>query len=168
VPNQGQLSVTGTLTFGIGTRTNNSVAGHTILTTSASGKLTANYNGQALNSSFTDTGTNFLGFSDSAITQCTGGLKGFYCPATTLTLNATLVGNNGASMAVSLPLGNTRNFNGNFAALPGLGGDPTQFSNLTPFANSFDFGLPFFYGRSVYTAIQNRNADGVTGPYIAF
>jgi hypothetical protein len=167
-PNQGQLSATGTLVFGIGTRANNGVAGHTVLTTSSSGKLSATYNGQTLNNSFTDTGTNFLGFTDSAITQCTGGLKGFYCPATTLTLTATLTGNNSANMTVNLPLGNARNFNGNFAVLPGLGGDPASFSNLNPFSNSFNFGLPFFYGRSVYTAIGGRVADGVAGPYIAF
>lgn len=165
---QGQVALNGTLIFGIGTRANNGLGGRTVLTTSNSGRLTATYNGQTLNSSFTDTGTNFLGFTDSAITQCTGGLKGFYCPATPLTLNATLTGNNNASMAVSLPLNNVRNFNGSFAVLPGFGGDPTAFGNLNPIANSFDFGLPFFFGRSVYTAISGRNADGVTGPYIAF
>lgn len=165
---QGQQTLTGTLIFGIGTRANNGLGGRTPLTTSASGKLTATYNGQALNNSFTDTGTNFLGFTDAAITQCTGGLKGFYCPATPLTISATLTGNNGATTGVSLPINNLRNFNGNFAVLPGVGGDPTAFSNLTPFSNSFDFGLPFFYGRSVYTAIGGRNADGVVGPYIAF
>jgi hypothetical protein len=37
-----------------------------------------------------------------------------------------------------------------------------------PFANSFDFGVPFFFGRTVYTAIEGRPAGGVGGPYVAF
>ncbi len=52
--------------------------------------------------------------------------------------------------------------------LPGLGGDPNGFDDLQPYTNSFDFGLPFFYGRKVYTAIAGRNAGGTVGPYVAF
>jgi hypothetical protein len=37
-----------------------------------------------------------------------------------------------------------------------------------PIANSFDFGLPFFFGRNVYTAIQGRRAGTATGPYFAY
>jgi hypothetical protein len=34
--------------------------------------------------------------------------------------------------------------------------------------HSFAFGLPFFYGRNVYTAIEGRNAGGTVGPFFAF
>jgi hypothetical protein len=54
------------------------------------------------------------------------------------------------------------------AVLPDIGGNPDLFSGLNPYPQSFDFGLPFFYGRSVYTAIEGRNAGGTTGPYFAF
>ena len=37
------------------------------------------------------------------------------------------------------------------------------------FANSFDWGLPFFYGRRVYTAIEGTSQPGgLAGPYVAF
>jgi hypothetical protein len=161
--------MTGQLIFGIGTQANNGLGSATVLTTSSTGTLTATYNGQNLTNSFVDSGTNFLAFSDSAITQCTGQLKGFYCPATPLTLSATLTGKNSISQSVTLPLYNTQNLgNGGETALPGLGGDPSSFNSLNPYTNSFDFGLPFFFGKSVYTGIQGRTAGVYVGPFVAF
>jgi len=158
----GQVSMHGTLYFGIGTRSNNGLGSATVLPVNSSGDITAVYNGKTLSKSFIDSGTNFLSFSDSAITQCTGSSKGFYCPATPLTISATLSSGT-ASATVSLPVNNATNFNASYAVLPGLAGDPTQFSGITPTSNSFDFGLPFFFGRRVYTSIANS-----TGPYFAF
>jgi hypothetical protein len=34
--------------------------------------------------------------------------------------------------------------------------------------SGFDWGLPFFYGRNVYTAIQGASTPGGTGPYWAY
>jgi Protein of unknown function (DUF3443) len=34
--------------------------------------------------------------------------------------------------------------------------------------NGFDLGLPFFYGRSVYTAFEQRSTSSGAGPYFAF
>lgn len=165
----GVRNMTGQLIFGIGTQANNGLGSATVLTTSSSGTLTATYNGHALTNSFVDSGTNFLAFTDSAITKCTGQLAGFYCPATPLTLSATLTGNNSASQAITLPLYNTQNLGtGGENALPGLGGDPSSFGGLNPYTNSFDFGLPFFFGKSVYTGIQGRSAGIYLGPFVAF
>jgi hypothetical protein len=33
--------------------------------------------------------------------------------------------------------------------------------------DTFDWGLPFYYGRTVYAAVENATAVG-TGPYLAF
>ncbi|MDY7573075.1 DUF3443 family protein [Actimicrobium sp. CCI2.3] len=33
---------------------------------------------------------------------------------------------------------------------------------------SFDWGLPFFYGRSVYTAIESKGVSGSVGPFVAY
>ena len=46
--------------------------------------------------------------------------------------------------------------------------NPTLVKPPLPFANSFDFGMPFFFGRAVYTSIEGRAAGGVQGPYFAF
>jgi hypothetical protein len=37
-----------------------------------------------------------------------------------------------------------------------------------PNPSIFDWGLPFFYGRKVYTAIESRNTPGGVGPYWAY
>jgi cell division protein FtsI/penicillin-binding protein 2 len=33
---------------------------------------------------------------------------------------------------------------------------------------TFDWGLPFYYGRTVFTAIENQNTSAGLGPYFAF
>jgi hypothetical protein len=168
VAHPGVVGLTGKLYFGISTQSNNQLGGQTILATS-NGLITATYKGVNLTQSFIDSGTNFYGFSDSAITGCTGDLEGFYCPTSSLDLTATLAGNNGASKVVNFTIDNTDQLvQGPNYVLPGLGGDPNGFDNLQPYSNSFDFGLPFFYGRKVYTAISGRNAGGTVGPYVAF
>lgn len=37
-----------------------------------------------------------------------------------------------------------------------------------PFPGSFDWGLPFFYGRNVFTAIEGKSTPQGSGPYWAF
>ena len=54
------------------------------------------------------------------------------------------------------------------AVAPGIGVNPNLNTNFNSPASSFDLGLPFFYGRNVYTAIEGRSAGGATGPYFAF
>ncbi len=157
----GQLSLTGTLYFGIGTQSNNGLGTATVLPVDNSGNITATYNNKALSSSFIDSGTNFLSFSDSTFTQCTGDNAGFYCPATPLTISATLSSGTASSL-VSLPVTNPTNVPDADAVLPGLAGDPSLFTGITTVSNSFDFGLPFFYGRRVYTSIAGRTVTGAT------
>jgi hypothetical protein len=33
---------------------------------------------------------------------------------------------------------------------------------------TFDWGLPFYYGRTVFTAIEGQNTSAGAGPYFAF
>jgi hypothetical protein len=49
-----------------------------------------------------------------------------------------------------------------FAAFPTLGG------TFPGSPESFDFGLPFYYGRRVATALQGETTTAGTGPYVAF
>ncbi|HLZ85508.1 MAG TPA: DUF3443 family protein [Caulobacteraceae bacterium] len=170
-----QASLTGTLYFGIGTETNNALGGASVLLTSTStnpngaGLINVVYNGLSLGESFIDSGTNLFLFVDSAIAACTGQDAGYYCPTSPLSLNATLQGTNQAVTSVAFTLDNAASLLAtNDAVLPGIGGNPNQFSGLNAYPQSFDFGLPFFYGRKVYTAIEGRNAGGTTGPYYAF
>jgi hypothetical protein len=172
----GQATATGTLYFGIGTQSNNALGSATVLTTTlststiGSGLITAVFNGQTLPDSFIDSGSGVYFFTDAGIPACTSTeATGFYCPPSTLTLNAVLQGQNGASASISFPLYSAQTlFNTGFSALPGIGGDTKAAGVSNPYPTSFDFGLPFFYGRPVYTGIEGRAAGAAQGPYYAF
>ncbi len=164
VASGGQSSATGLLIFGIGTASNNALGSATVLKTNG---LTFNgtYNGSAI-TSFIDSGSNGVYFP-SSITQCSqSGFSTFYCPTSSMTQSATLTGSDNAhSAAISFVVDNTvTSYNANNAgnnALPGLAGYPSGMTDL-------DLGLPFFYGRSVFTAISGVSTPGGTGPYVAF
>lgn len=165
VPSSGAASLSGTLVFGIGTQANNALGAATVLGLDpVSGNFTTLYNGGRYSASFIDSGSNGLFFADN-ITLCAIGTAapGFYCPASTLGRVATLQGANGASATVNFSIANA-------AAL--LSGSPgfVAFANLgAPFAgHGFDWGLPFFFGRNVYTAIDGASTPGGLGPYVAF
>jgi hypothetical protein len=174
-PSAGETSLTGTLYFGIGTQTNNALGSAAVLLTSTStspdgaGLITAVYNGQTLNESFIDSGTNLYLFVDPAIPDCGGQNAGYYCPASPLSLSATLEGTNGTMTSVTFPLANAATLLAtSYAVLPGIGGNPNLLGLMSAYPQSFDFGLPFFYGRNIYTAIEGRKAGSTVGPYIAF
>ncbi len=176
VPTGGSPTLTGTLYFGIGTQTNNGLGSAVILPTSTSsgahgpGLLTIIYKGQTLTDSYVDSGSSDLFFVDSSLTACTDkNLTGYYCPATPVSLALTLRAQNGAQTAVSQTLNSAQALlTTTNAAVPGTGYNPTNSKTLQATPSSFDLGIPFFYGRKVYTAIEGRNAGGTVGPYIAF
>jgi hypothetical protein len=178
ISSAGSPSLTGTLYFGIGTQTNNGIGSATIYTVSSStdadgpGLITINYKGQTLPNSFVDSGSSAYFFEDSTIALCSSAdFNGFYCPASDLTLSPVINGRNGASYTDTFTLYNAMtkfNTSAGFAAIPGIGANPNIIFPSTAYAGSFDLGLPFFYGRSVYTAIEGRPAGGTLGPYVAF
>jgi hypothetical protein len=162
IPDTGAATAQGNLIFGIGTQSNNGLGSAQVYTTSAGGRFAATYNGTALPFSLLDTGSNALFFPDSSITVCAGSSNGFYCPAAAVPISVQITGMNGATTTVSLSIGNALSL---FSASGGF-----AYSNIGgPFpGTTFDFGLPFFYGRSVYTAIAGANTPGGQGPYVAF
>ncbi len=176
VPSSGASTLTGTLYFGIGTEANNKLGAAKVYTTTNSsspygaGLLTVNYKGQQLTQSFLDSGSSLYFFVDSSLTACTNtNFTGLYCPASALSLTPTIVGQNGASVSGAFTLYDAQTqFAGSNAAVPGVGGNPNVIFPNVNFSGSFDYGLPFFYGRTVYTAIDGRSAGGTVGPYFAF
>ena len=165
VPAAGAARGDGSLVFGIGTQANNALGAATVIGVDpASGNFTTRYGGNSYSASFIDSGSNGLFFSDSiAVCASASAAPGFYCPASTINASAVIEGANGASATIPFSVANA-------AALltdnPGF----TAFGNLgAPFiANSFDWGLPFFYGRKVYTAIEGASTPAGPGPYVAF
>jgi hypothetical protein len=168
VASSGVASVTGSLIFGIDTESNNALGTATVLTVDPdTGNLTVNFLGQALSSSFLDSGSNGTFFTDSSLAQCTNASeKGFYCPPATQALSATITSNSGVTTgALNFSVANADALftggNGAFYVFNDLGG-----TNSLP--QSFDFGLPFFLGRNVYTAIENSPTSAGMGPFVAF
>ncbi|MDR5854293.1 DUF3443 domain-containing protein [Caballeronia sp. LZ062] len=157
VPPEGASAVAGTMTFGIGSQANNGLGSATVLkSNSITGYVSTNFGGSDYGSSFIDSGSNGLFFPSTTLTSC--GV--WYCPATTQTLSATLSSPTGATAGVSFSVGKSTTLlsSGNYA-----------FSNLAgPASGFFDWGLPFFYGRRVFTALEGRPTPAGDGPYYAF
>jgi hypothetical protein len=176
------VSVSGSLIFGIGTQGNNGLGTATVLMLDGSGSLTTNYQTQTLTQSFIDSGSNAYYFPDpnGTIHVCppppdtSTHAPGFYCPATTLNLSATLVGTNGVSSSVNFSVADansvfsTTSTVGAAASLAApstsVSADGSTFSGT----DTFDWGLTLYYGRNVYTAIETKNTSAGMGPYFAF
>ena len=168
----GASNVMGSLIFGIDTQSDNASGSETVLTVNDMAELLMTFNGTTLANSFIDSGSNGIYFNDPSIVTCTAPpndpssqIVNFYCPASTLNLEVSIQGMNGA-MANNVPfsVGNTETMlNSNFDAYPQLAG-------IIPPGNSgtFDYGLPFFFGRRVAVAVQGAMTKAGTGPYIAF
>ena len=176
VPQAGVISTTGTLIFGIGTQTNNTLSASNILTLTTStnnlgpGLLNSTFNGQVLNQSFLDTGSNFYYFVDNALTACTGsGLSGLYCPSAATLLSPTITGQNNVTVSGAFTLYNPNNIASTANVAPGIGANPSVgTTNSYTGSSSFDFGLPFFFGKTVYNAIEGRTAGSTAGPFVAW
>ncbi|MGF7134515.1 hypothetical protein P3T40_006019 [Paraburkholderia sp. EB58] len=157
VADTGAPSVAGSLIFGIGTQADNVLGGATVLrANSQSGYVTTVSGGQTYSQSYLDSGSNALFIANAGLPEC--GL--WYCPATPLSATASIAGTDGTISTVAYSIGNsTALFNSGNNAFDNLAG-------IT--GNSFGWGLPFFYGRRIYTAIESRLTSAGAGPYYAF
>ncbi|WP_061134626.1 DUF3443 domain-containing protein [Caballeronia fortuita] len=159
VPDSGASAVTGTMTFGIGSQSNNVLGSATVLKSSSlSGYVTTDFGGNQYGSSFIDSGSNGVFFPSTTLDKC--GV--WYCPSTPQTISATIRSSSGAQTqsAVSFTVAQS-------TALFGSG--HFAFDNLAGSASGyFDWGLPFFYGRRIFTALAGRATPAGPGPYYAF
>jgi Protein of unknown function (DUF3443) len=169
VPATGALSVNGSLIFGIGTQSNNGLGSAKVFTPDPmTGNFTTQYQGTSYTKSFIDSGSNGLFFGQpttvlKACTDTSGKPTGFYCPDAPQNLSAMQQGANGTSAAVNFTVGNANTlFSANNFAFNDLAGSNT--------ANIFDWGLSFFFGRNVYTAIEGQSVPSttLTGPFWAY
>jgi hypothetical protein len=163
----GSFGARGSLILGINTQGNNALGNATVLPVDALGFLTTVYNGQTLAHSYIDSASKGLYFDDAfPVCDAASVAGGLYCPGASapLALTATVQGSDGSTKQVDFSVGD---------ALTLLQAQPTYnaFSNFGgPLgdATAFDWGLPFFYGRSVFVAIEGQSTTGATGPYFAF
>jgi hypothetical protein len=185
----GAATASGSLVFGIGTESNNSLGSATVLTGDDYGDIATVYDGTTLPYSYLDTGSNAYYFdasNTSSIPDCSGssGSSGsgfsssWLCPTSEQTINVTNQGANSTSSSVSIKIYNADTLfdedNGTYTAFDDLGADT---GSQSTFCNQdygvsgdcyFDLGLPFFFGRNVYVAIAGYNTSGGEGPYFAY
>jgi hypothetical protein len=173
VTTPGAVSASGELIFGVDTLSNNTVplsAQKVLLGVNTSNmdsylnittRVTLGGTVQIFTSSYLDTGTNGLFFTDtspSPIARCAGST--WYCPKSELSLNALLSdgGNTGFnSVNVPFQVGNAEALfsTSNSAFGDAAGAAPTG-------STSFAWGMPFFYGKKVYMSIWD-----ITGAVVA-
>jgi len=115
-------------------------------------EFTTIFNGATNTHSIIDSGSNALFFSApvSLLPPCASPNSEWYCPPSTTPLSAINEGATGTpSGTVTFQVGNaTALFGSGNSVFGELAG--TMPSNLT----GFDWGLPFFFGRSVYVGIE--------------
>lgn len=172
VPDGGSGAANGFLIFGIGTESNNGLGSSMVYPVPDSGNNAGNFTtifgGTPYPGSFIDSGSNGLFFLNTATTQiptCPSPNQDWYCPTTSpdnlTAVNQGSDGKSGPTTHFSLEDASTlfNNNNGNNTAFSTLGG---------PNPGSFDWGLSFFFGRDVFSAIENMGAPGGTPPYYAY
>jgi hypothetical protein len=162
VPSNGSQSVNGILVLGIGTKTNNVPSGVTAYNTNAFGEITTSLSGTY--SGIIDSGSNGLFFtppSAGLLPNCPSPNSAWFCPLSITTLSAK---NEGASGS---PSSDVLFQIGNFMSL--INSPNNVFSNLggsTP--GLFDWGVPFYFGRTICVGIEGKVSSISTGPYFAY
>jgi hypothetical protein len=162
IPAGGQASATGQLILGIGTQANNQFpAKANYFAVDKYGTLTTQYHGMVLTNSAIDSGTPAYAFPDASIPTSP---TTWMTPSSTQSLLATLEAKDGSTgpFTVRFSVANANTLlNGTNWALGNIGA-------YFPSSRAFLWGLPFFYGRNVYTVIGTNKIGTHTGPLVAF
>jgi hypothetical protein len=167
IPATGAARAQGYLIFGVGTQTNNQLGSANVVPVNGVGHFTTVYRGVTMNHSIMDSGSNGLYFNDPSpqvlAGTCVRASSDFYCPAATRDLSASIqLSSSTANVAFSIASADSLFVGGENFAFNNLGGPLNS--------TSFDWGLPFFFGRSVYTVIEQRAvpSTSLVGPMHAF
>jgi hypothetical protein len=152
-------SLSGSLIFGIGTEDNNGIGSAKTLHADNFGNLKTSFKNQTY-SGFIDSGSNAFFFLDSSATgipDCPSPETGFYCASSPVNFSAS--NSDGTSTnTINFTIGNASQLFSVSAnsVFPTLGG---------PNPSTFDWGLPFFFGRKVFIGFE---PPAGTGPFWAY
>jgi hypothetical protein len=174
----GAASATGTMLLGIGSQNNNHpAAGLTAFTadtkTATFKTVFSPYSTTAI-PGFIDSGSSLIFLPSTAqLPDCSGAqggnhgslYQGVYCPSSTLSLMATNQGLNGTSGVVNFQIGNGFNLlsSTSLFVFPDVGA-----LSATGSAAYFDWGLPFFLGRTIYIGFEGTSSSLASGMYWAY
>ena len=162
----GAASVTGgTLTFGIGTQSDNALGSANVYVLgfwgsgvyAAAAAIQSTYNGVTY-PAFLDTAAPFTLFLDPTtigVPACSGNYSGSYCPSSDMNFTVSNMGFQGTSANATITIGNAQSLLGNstlaaFSDLAASSGG-TGSSN-----DAVEFGMPFFFGKSVCVGIAGK------------
>ena len=154
VPVGGATTLAGTLTFGLGSQPSNQLGTANVLPTDARGNFTTIYKQRTYTTAFIDSGSNGWFFDDPSLPVC----GDFYCPLTALALSAVnRARDDQAEVTVSFLVDDINALTSRISAPHAAG----------PFGllQTFDWGIPFFFGRKVFLALQGARTPWGTGPY---
>jgi hypothetical protein len=155
----GSTAANGSLVFGIGTETNNGLGSATQLYADPnSGEISAALGGTTYPNSYLDSGSN-ANFVNTSFSTCMD--NSFLCPSGTMTEDATLTDIDGTNATADFTIANADTL---FNDAP----NATAYNNLAAAAfdsSSLDLGLSFFFGRNIFTGIENPSTG--TNPYFA-
>jgi hypothetical protein len=164
--------------FGIGTRENNNLDQAVVFPLDQFAMFKTRYpvNSTSLWPAFLDSGSNGIYFLDSAtagLPICAPPYDSFYCPKSTTNLTAINQDNAGlVATTVNFRIANAndlaaRRNNSAFDCLGGPALDPATETSVTDLMY-FDWGLPFYFGRNVFTALEGQSTPAGEGPFVAY
>jgi hypothetical protein len=166
----GDPTGTGSLIFGINTQSNNALGSEVVFLadpTTGFIQTTTTYGDMTEPASYIDSGSNAYYFNDSSITQCTGISAGLYCPASTVSRSATMLPyntpTNPATFTYNFSITNV-NANQSALAFDDAGGTSGTCGSA---GCTFAWGMPLFYGRNVFTALEGTTINSNPGPFFA-
>jgi len=174
----GSPPLSGSMIFGIGTQSNNALNGAVAIGADQLGTFTTTFNGMAYPGSFIDSGSNAYFFLDSSsigIAECPGDFAGFYCPSSPINYTAVNSGPNPngsgvpATANVAFSIYNGQTLLDSVIPSQSTPVAETAFNDLggDGFFPAFDWGLPYFFGRTVFIGIEGQVSAAGTGPYWA-
>jgi hypothetical protein len=167
----GSVSLAGSMIFGIGTQSDNALGGAQAQGADSEGNFTTTFKGVPYPGSFIDSGSSGYYFLDSTTTglpNCAANsdANGFYCPANPVSLTAINTGPNPRGTGVPVSINVAFSIAN---ALPLIDSPSVVFNNLGgPNPAIFDWGIPFFLGRTVFVGIEGQTSPAGTGPYWAY
>jgi hypothetical protein len=149
----------GSLVFGIGTQSNNQLGNAKVYRFDNTSYLTAFYNGTQFRA-LPDTAYRSIRVHDSSIPQCSSTtVNPYFCPTTQQPLSISLLAANGSREMLDVPI---------VRPPSSTAYQVSSFGRYGAVDEPLILGVPFYFGRTVFTAIEGRSTSAGTGPFIAF
>ena len=141
------------MVFGIGTESDNALGAAKVLTVDGSGNLSTSYGSQTYSGSYIDSGSNGIFFLDTGRPGCRSAQA---APTFTVRRRSRRSQRRSAAStarrsAMAFNVGNADTLNGRFNAFSEVAG---------PNPGGFAWGLSFFFGRTIFTAIEGQSTPG--------